>query len=1038
MCPIKRKRLSNPFARCLLFAGWLLLIANSGAALAWQNEPVDTQEEYIEPLSADQSAEKFELPDGFDISVFASEPDVRQPIAATFDARGRLWVVECLTYSDSSTNYDLSLNDQVIILEDTDNDGRFDNRTVFWDEGKKLTGIEVGMGGVWLTGAPDLLFIPDRNRDDVPDGEPEVILTGFEGDVIRHNIVNGLRWGPDGWLYGRHGIQATSFVGPPGSNVRTAMNCCVWRIHPVHRKFELVAQGGTNPWGFDYDQYGEMFISNTVIGHLFHIVPGARYRRMYGAHFNAHTYQVIEQTADHFHWDVEGGERHSETKHDRISAGTDAAGGGHAHVGLLIYQGDNWPAEYHNSLMMGNFHGRRINVDHIHREGNSYIATHGNDILKSDDAYFRCIELLCGPDGGVYILDWYDIGECHENDGIHRTSGRIFKVAHGNMQALESSGLDESLYEKSDEELVSLLGHKNQWFVRKARRLLQERAVENSLTNTAALSNRLMDILFGEPEEFDTLLRLRALWTAYSCDLVSESELLSATGDPDEHVRAWAVRLLSDGLRDISESSISQMAELAASEDSGLVRLYLAAAIGRLEFADRFELATALCSHAMDASDRTQPHLIWFGIEPAVNAMPELAVRLAAESRIPLIRENIVRRLVCELESAPEPVEAITRWLIEEPETSSQTEAMRGFSLGLEGWSSASPPANWTDLDAELRAEESSELSGYLQNINLVFGDGRTLEQLKQLITDNSAPVEARRRAIRSWAATSPDDLFDILRPLARNKALTTAVVEALVKSDRAQVADVIINRFPHMDPDGQSIAISTLASRTAWTTRLLDAIQSGVIPRDRVTAWHAGLMFNHGDDDINSRLEEVWGKVRATPQEKLALISELTERLFEEGGITPSEVVNEADVSAGRLVFEQNCAACHTLFGTGGTTGPDLTGADRFNANYLLTNIVDPGASVAEDFRASIIVLVDGRTITGLVLETTDRIIRVQTPTEVISLDRDEIEAMRRTELSVMPEAILDNMDQRQIADLFKYLLSPQQVPLPAISGEN
>ena len=123
------------------------------------------------------------------------------------------------------------------------------------------------------------------------------LLDGFEGDVIRHNIVNGLRWGPDGWLYGRHGIQATSFVGPPGAteSQRTPMNCAIWRFHPTDRTFEIVAQGGTNPWGFDFDEHGEMFMINTVIGHLFHIVPNARYQRMYGAHFNPHLYQLIDQ-----------------------------------------------------------------------------------------------------------------------------------------------------------------------------------------------------------------------------------------------------------------------------------------------------------------------------------------------------------------------------------------------------------------------------------------------------------------------------------------------------------------------------------------------------------------------------------------------------------------------------------------------------------------------------------------------------------------------------------------------------------------------
>ncbi|MGB1931255.1 MAG: PVC-type heme-binding CxxCH protein, partial [Mariniblastus sp.] len=168
----------------------------------------NTQPLLIPQTPPREALKMLSLPSGFQATLFAAEPDINQPIAMTTDARGRLWVAECNTYSDRGENFNTELNDRILILEDTNADGTFDKKTVFWDQAKKLTSIEVGFGGVWLTAAPNLLFIPDANQDDIPDGEPVVLLDGFEGDVIRHNIVNGLRWGPDGWLYGRHGIQA--------------------------------------------------------------------------------------------------------------------------------------------------------------------------------------------------------------------------------------------------------------------------------------------------------------------------------------------------------------------------------------------------------------------------------------------------------------------------------------------------------------------------------------------------------------------------------------------------------------------------------------------------------------------------------------------------------------------------------------------------------------------------------------------------------------------------------------------------------------
>src|SRR5688572_11142638 len=244
----------------------------------------NTQPETQKLSTPEESLASLKLPDGFKATLFAHEPDVQNPISMTFDERGRLWVAENYTYAESSVNFETKLRDRIVILEDTDSDGVHDKRTVFWDQGVRLTSVEVGFGGVFALCAPHLLFIPDKNRDDLPDGEPQILLDGWDASAVRHNIVNGLKWGPDGWLYGRHGILATSSVGPPGAapSQRKQMNCGIWRYHPTRKVFDVVCHGTTNPWGFDFDENGQMFFSNTVIGHLWHVIPGAHYERMYG------------------------------------------------------------------------------------------------------------------------------------------------------------------------------------------------------------------------------------------------------------------------------------------------------------------------------------------------------------------------------------------------------------------------------------------------------------------------------------------------------------------------------------------------------------------------------------------------------------------------------------------------------------------------------------------------------------------------------------------------------------------------------------
>ncbi|HVX60957.1 MAG TPA: PVC-type heme-binding CxxCH protein, partial [Pirellulales bacterium] len=273
----------------------LVLLSLSFVAVARAEDPEA-------PLSPQATLEQMTLPPGFQATLFAGEPDVVQPIALTFDDRGRMWVVECLSYPDWSQEPQTAGHDRVVIFEDRDGDGRFDSRKVFWDEGSNLSGVEVGFGGVWLCSTPNLIFVPDADGDDAPDGEPQIVLDGWDLKA-RHNVFNGLTWGPDGWLYGCNGILSNSKIGKPGSPdaKRTEINCGVWRYHPTRRVHEAVAHGTTNPWGLDFDELGQMFITNCVIHHLWHVVPGAHFQRMFGQDINPHSYQLMESCADHIH-----------------------------------------------------------------------------------------------------------------------------------------------------------------------------------------------------------------------------------------------------------------------------------------------------------------------------------------------------------------------------------------------------------------------------------------------------------------------------------------------------------------------------------------------------------------------------------------------------------------------------------------------------------------------------------------------------------------------------------------------------------------
>ncbi|MBI1374707.1 MAG: hypothetical protein GC159_18465 [Phycisphaera sp.] len=582
---------------------------------------------WIEPQTPQQTLAQLELPKGFKATLFAGEPDVVQPLSFTIDPRGRLWVIECLSYPHWDPD---GGHDRVSIYEDADGDGVFDTRKVFLDNGRNLSSIAVGFGGVWLCSTPEFVFVPDADGDDKPDGPPRVLLDGFAWQKVKHNVFTGLTWGPDGWLYGGHGILETSHIGKPGTpdDQRVEMNCGVWRYHPTRHVFEVVAHGMTNPWGLDFDDRGQLFATNCVISHVFHIVPGGRYARMYGEHFNKFTYDVMTSPADHLHW---AGAKWQESRGNTPEQ--DKLGGGHAHAGCMFYLGDNWPDDYRDTMFVCNVHGLRINNDAHARKGSGYVVTHRPDFARDADPWFRGLELKCGPDGGVYVTDWYDYGECHDYDYTHRTSGRIYKITYG-----EAKPVKVDLAKQSNDELVAQHLNANEWYVRTARRILEERAARGD--DMAAVHAGLRKIT---DTHADVSRRLRAMWTLHATGGLSDADLVTLMSDKAEDVRAWAVRLATDSGA-ASDAAIAKFVQLASGDESGLVLLHVASALNRLPVDKRWALAEQLVKLTPEQADHNLTLLIWYGVEPLVGVDKARALKMVATTKLPILRQYLARR----------------------------------------------------------------------------------------------------------------------------------------------------------------------------------------------------------------------------------------------------------------------------------------------------------------------------------------------------------------------------------------------------------
>ncbi len=962
------------------------------------------------PIPPDKAPAKMTVPDGFRVTLFAGEPDVVKPIAMTTDDRGRLWVVESHSYPNWITDGKEG-RDRVLIFADTNGTGHFDSCKVFLDKGTNLSGITLGHGGVWLTAVPNLLFIPMNEGEDKPAGKPIVVLDGWDLKA-KHNVFNTLVWGPDGYLYGCNGILSNSRVGKPGTpdKERVALNCGVWRYHPTRQRFEQVASGTTNPWGLDFDDYGEIFITNCVIKHLFHVVPGGHYQRMYGQDLDANSFGLMESCADHIHW---GGGDWTSSRNGEGAHGD--AGGGHAHVGAMVYLGDNWPDEYRQHLFTCNLHGNRVNQDVLERKGSGYVAHHGKDFLFANDPWFRGLALLYGPDGGVFVADWNDTGECHNYDHVTPTNGRIYKITYG-----DPIKVNIDLAKLSDDELVKLQLHKNDWQVRHARRLLQERTEAGKLGK--GVKPQLLKLL---GEQKDVPRKLRLLWALYAVKGLDEKALMAQLDSADDMVRVWAVRLLLEDAK-VSDAVAARFAHLAKNDSSATVRLALASALQRLPLKQRWPVAEALVAHGEDAKDMNLPLMIWYGVEDLVPTDPDRAAALLGKSRIPLVRQYIARRIAAAAEAdKPKTLTPLVKLLAEADDTDIHLDILRGLYEALQG-RKLDAPAGWPALERKLAGSPHAEVRQKSLMLSVMFGDKEALASLRTTVTDATAKDDARRLALQTLVEVQAPNLDALLRDLLADKTLRGPALRGLAAYKDTAIPPLILKNYATCTDAEKADAINTLASRIEYALVLMDAVEKNQVPRRDVSAFTARQLFAYNNKALTEKVNQAWGSLRPPAQEKTALLNRYK-------SLVPPDALKKADRAHGRAVFAKSCATCHTLFNEGGKIGPELTGSQRANPEYILSKVVDPSAVVARDFQMTVLDLKNGRSVSGLVKSETEKTVTMQTQNEVVLVNKTDIDERKKSSQSMMPDGLFVLLSDADIRDLIAYLGGAEQVALPS-----
>jgi putative membrane-bound dehydrogenase-like protein len=959
------------------------------------------------------AAKNMTVPKGFKVELFAGEPDVHQPIAMCTDDRGRLWVVEAYTYPRRNPAKgpfvaDTKLGDKVLIFEDTDGDGKFDKKTVFLEGPNLASGIEYGFGGIWIGAAPYFLFIPILEGD--KPGEPKILLDGW-GYQDTHETLNSFIWGPDGWLYGCHGVFTHSRVGKPGTadKDRTPINAGIWRYHPTKHTFEVFAHGTSNPWGLDYNANGDFFIEACVIPHLWHIVQGGRYARQAGQHFNPYTYTEIQTIAKHRHY--VGATPHSG------NGRSDSAGGGHAHSGLICYQGGLWPKEYHGKLFMGNLHGHRLNVDVVKPKGASYEGDRNPDFLLTHDKHCIIVALQHSPDGNVYFTDWSDKQVCHRNEPEiwDRTNGRVFKIVHENTKPVKNLDLQKL----SNKELIELQTSDNEWMVRHARRILQERmptfgADGNNLGEVQSLCAK---ILQNDPSERN---RLRAVWTLMITGAATSDSRLLVMSDRSVQVQAWGL------LQNLEKAPVPfDYAITAARSDSPVLRRTVASLLPNYPYLRRIELLEALLSRAEDASDPVLSQLYWYGLEPLLEKYPHLLSDLGLKAKSPRILEMMTRRVgAIGTETA---LNEIVAALGRTDNVAAQKALLDGFTAALKGTAGVKAPRDWSI--AYLKLEKSSDpmIRQQALTLGLKFGNYHAQKVFRDILEDAKADKTARLNALAVLLENKDGGLSRIiaeLLPDVTDPEFRGAMIRAASAYADVNVPVTIIRLYPKLTSSEKRDAIATLASRVLFADELFKAVASKTIPASDIPAETIRQLRNLNDIQLSEKISSLWGTVRDTPADRKKLITDWSSKL---------KAPFNADLSAGRAVYNKVCAQCHTLYGVGGKVGPEITGANRSDLGYLLENIFDPSAVIPKEYAATKLDLEDGRVITGIIKEETPNTLTVVTANETLILPAKDVAKRTASPLSMMPDDLTKPLSEVEVKHLIAYLKHPQQVPMKA-----
>jgi len=957
-------------------------------------------EDGSKPLTPEETLKHFIVAKGMEVQVIGNEPLIRQPLNLHFDERGRLWVVEYLQYPFPAglkvLKYDQYLRavfdkvpaappnhikgaDKILILEDTDGDGVFEKSKTFVEGLNIATSVAVGRDGVWVMNPPYLLFYPDKNHDDIPDGPPEVKLSGF-GLEDTHAVASSLHWGPDGWLYGANGSTTTGTV----KGVHW-LGQAIWRYHPERDVFEVFAEGGGNTMSLEFDKEGRAF-SGTNFGDTrgMHYEQGSRGIKNWGKHgplMNAYSFGWFEHMA-----------------HDGYKPRFAQS--------MIVYEGGAIP-ELEGKVVASMSLMNRVVASELLPDTSTYRTRDLDPLILTDDRWFRIVDTRTGPDGAIYLADWYDSRLTHVDprDNWDRDHGRIYRLQAKGAKPIAPFDLSKL----SSKELIPYLSHPNKWFRQTVVRLFYDRKDKSVIPALRELVTKNT----GQ-------LALDAFWALNASGGFDATFALQTINHANADVRAWTARLLGDAGK-VTPAMREKLIALARTETDVHARVQLAASCRRLPAGDAIPVLRELMLRTEDAADKHEPLMLWWALEDKAVTGRAQVLELLKETPLwhsPIVSQHIIVRLGQRYtaERTEENLNTAAQLLAMAPTPEDVDKLVKGMEQGLEGNTVKSVPAALSKQVAEVW--KTRPASGTLISFATRLGYEQAAQAALEKVADAKTPSPDRRKYLellseRRVAAAVP--VFLNLFRTEKTENFRLDILNALQRFGDASIADALLELYPGLSGRLRASAQTILTSRKDWSLQLLTAVDKGDIKPSQVSPINLAAIQNHHDAALDQLIQKHWGLLRQSPKEiedKIASVRALLAN-------------GKGDAKAGKELFTAVCATCHTLFGEGAKIGPELTGYERDNLDFMLPAIVDPSLGIREEFTVFNVTTKDDQAITGFLEENTPQSITIKDPTgNKIKLAREQVKSLDASHTSLMPEGLVDALNEQQVRDLFAYLM--------------